>query len=177
MQQANAFTGHDQPCKLRTLVIGLGNPLLRDDGAGIYAVRRLRLALESMTWITLAELSVGGITLMEHMVGYQRVILIDTLWTPPEQAGQVIVFDAGDLSETLNTRSTHDVDLPTALRVGRSLGAQLPTDTAIRIIAITANKVLDFGEKPSPVVAAAIPAACDCVLQLLQANLVASDQA
>lgn len=152
---------------MRTLVIGLGNPILTDDGVGIYSARQLEPVLAAYADIDVIELSVGGITLMEHMVGYDRVILIDALWTPPEQIGEVIVFAAGDLTETLNTRSTHDVDLPTALRVGRTLGAPLPRDDAIQIVAITANQVLAFGDQPHPAVSAAIPEACQAVLALL----------
>lgn len=152
---------------METLVIGLGNPILMDDGAGIYTARAVADALPANSAIEVLELSVGGITLMEHMVGYQRVLLIDALWMPPEAAGKVLVFGAGDLTETLNTRSTHDSDLPTALRVGRSLGAPLPTDDQIQIVAITANQVLDFGDEPTPPVKQAIPEACRTVLELL----------
>jgi hydrogenase maturation protease len=152
---------------MKTLIIGLGNPILTDDGVGIYTAREIHAMLSTATDIEVIELSVGGITLMEHMIGYDRVILVDAMWTPPGEAGQVVVFDAGDLTETLNTRSTHDADLPTALRIGRELGAPLPTDENIQIVAITANNVLDFDERPTPVVEAAIPAACDAVFDLL----------
>lgn len=152
---------------MRTLVIGLGNPILKDDGAGILTAYLVEEALPPDTDIDVIELSVGGITLMEHMIGYERVIIIDALWTMPEEVGEVIVFDAGDMTETLNTRSTHDSDLPTALHVGRSLGAPLPEDKEIQIVAITANQVLDFGDAPTPAVEAAIPIACQTVLQLL----------
>ncbi len=152
---------------MKTLVIGLGNPILTDDAAGILTARRVAEALPADADVDVLELSVGGIALMEHMVGYERVILIDALWTPPDQAGQVLVFPAGDLSETLNARSTHDADLPTALRIGRALGAPLPDAAQIQIVAITANRVLDFCETPTPAVAGAIPTAAAAVLDLL----------
>lgn len=157
---------------MKTLVIGLGNPILTDDAAGILTARRVAEALPDAlpadTAIDVIELSVGGIALMEQMVGYERVILIDALWMPPDQVGRVRVFAAGDLSETLNARSTHDADLPTALRIGRELGALLPEPAHIQIVAITANRVLDFCETPTPAVAAAIPQAASAVLDLLR---------
>lgn len=153
---------------MKTLVIGLGNPILTDDAAGILTARRVAETLPAETGIDVIELSVGGIALMEHMVGYERVILIDALWTPPDQVGRVHVFAAGDLSETLNASSTHDADLPTALRIGRELGAPLPDPAHIQIVAITAHRVLDFCETPTPPVAAAIPQAAAAVLDLLQ---------
>ena len=162
------FFGDGKDIDMRTLVIGLGNPILMDDGVGILTAYAVQEALSTIdTSVDVIELSVGGITLMEHMIGYERVIIIDAYWVLPEQVGQVMIFDAGDFTETLNTRSTHDSDLPTALRVGRSLGARLPEDDAIQIVAVTANQVLDFGDQPTPPVKAAISEATRAVLHLL----------
>lgn len=152
---------------MKTLVIGLGNPVLTDDGVGIYAAQAVREALPPEANVDVIELAVGGLALMEAMSGYERVVLIDALWAPEHQAGQVIQFDAGHLPATLNTASTHDADLPTALRVGRRLGVPLPLDEDIQIVAVTAHEVLTFGERPTPVVAAAIPDAVNKVLGLL----------
>lgn len=153
---------------MRTLVIGLGNPILTDDGVGIYTARALRDMLPPEASVDVVELSVGGLRLMETMVDYDHVILIDALWAPADRRGEVLVFDARDMPETLNTRSTHDADLLTALRIGRALGAHLPEDADIQIVAITAYDVLDFCEQPSPPVLVAIPLACEAVLDLLR---------
>jgi hydrogenase maturation protease len=152
---------------MKTLVIGLGNPILTDDGVGIHTARLVQTALPIDMDVDVIEVSVGGLALMEAMVGYDRVILVDALWTQAEAVGQVIVFDAGDQPETLNTRSSHDVDLSTALRLGRKLGASLPSNDHIQIVAITANNVLNFGECPTPPVQNAMPEARDSVLKLL----------
>jgi hydrogenase maturation protease len=152
---------------MKTLVIGLGNPILTDDGVGIYAARMVRKALPTDTEVDVIEVSVGGLTLMEAMVGYERVILIDALWMPGEQVGEVMCFNAGDLPDTLNTASAHDVDLPTALQVGKRLGAPLPNREDIHIVAVQIQDVLTFGESPTPPVVAAIPEAATQVLALL----------
>lgn len=152
---------------MRTLVIGLGNPILTDDGVGIYAARAVRRALPPGAPVDVEEMAVGGLGLMEAMIGYDRVILIDAMWSPEDQVGQVAAFTAEDLPDTLNSASAHDADLPTALRVGRQLGASLPADEQIHIVAIRARQVLDFGERPTPPVLAAIPHAVAHVLSLL----------
>jgi hydrogenase maturation protease len=152
---------------MKTLVIGLGNTILTDDGVGIYVVREVARALPASSSIDLVELSVGGVALMEEMVGYERCILVDAMWAPEDEIGQVRVFDAGELPDTLNTASTHDADLPTALKLGRTLGAPLPADAHIQIVAVGAREVLSFGESPTPAVAAAIPEAADRVLEIL----------
>jgi len=166
-------TGCQKEKCMKTLVIGLGNPILTDDGIGIYTARALRKVLPPDAPVEVIELSVGGLTLMETMIGYEHVILIDALWSPADHTGEIAVFDASDVPETLNTRSTHDADLPTALRIGRALGAPLPLDMDIQIVAITAHDVLDFCEQPSARVRAAIPAACETVLELLRVPVLA----
>ena len=152
---------------MKTLVIGLGNPILTDDGVGIYAARMVREALPADAAVDVIEVSVGGLTLMEAMVGYERVILIDALWIPGGQVGEVMRFEAGDLPDTLNTASAHDVDLLTALQVGRRLGAPLPALENIQIVAVQIQDVLTFGESPTPPVAAAIPQAAAQAMALL----------
>ncbi len=152
---------------MKTLVIGLGNPILRDDGVGIHTAHAVRSALPPEACVDVIEASVGGLALMEAMIGYERVVIVDALWASQEETGRVFEFDVRSLPQTLNTASAHDVDLPTALRVGRRLGAALPSDENIWIVAVTAHDVLTFDEKPTPSVAAAIPEATQRVLRLL----------
>lgn len=152
---------------MKTLVIGLGNPILTDDGAGIYAARMVERALPPDADVEVVELAVGGLGLMEAMIGYDRVIVIDAIWSPDGATGEVLSFDAGCLPETMNSASAHDADLPTALRVGRALGADLPPDSAIQIVGVGAREVLTFGETPTPPVAAALPELARRVMDLL----------
>ncbi len=152
---------------MKSLVIGLGNPILTDDGVGIYAARMLACALPPGSDVDVVELAVGGLGLMEAMTGYDRVILIDAVYSPDGQPGRIVQFDAGHLPDTLNSASAHDADLPTALRVGRSLGAPLPADDGIQIVAVQAHDVLTFGQVPTPPVAAALPEVVMRVLGLL----------
>ncbi|MCZ7542103.1 MAG: hydrogenase maturation protease [Anaerolineae bacterium] len=151
----------------KTLVIGLGNPILTDDAAGIKVARALR-AGPLPAGVDVAELSVGGLALMEAMVGYERAVLIDAIKTRGGAPGQVYTLALDDLPGTLNTASAHDVNLATALATGRRLGAPLPEDADIHIIAIEAEDVLTFGEQCTPAVEAAIPVAARRVLALLQ---------
>lgn len=151
----------------KTLVIGLGNPILTDDAVGILVAREVERAISPDANVDVLELAVGGLALMEAMIGYERVILCDAIWAPADQTGEVMVFNAGSLPETLNSASPHDADLPTALHLGRTLGASLPPDEQIQIVAVRAHEVLTFGESPTPPVAAAIPKAVAHVLDLL----------
>ncbi|MBD3160728.1 MAG: hydrogenase maturation protease [Candidatus Eisenbacteria bacterium] len=61
-----------------TLVLGVGNPLRRDDGAGVRAVARL-LKLPLPEGVTVLDGGTGGVDLLDRMRPYARVILLDAL--------------------------------------------------------------------------------------------------
>jgi len=150
---------------MRTLVLGLGNPILRDDSVGLQVARRLASELAGVEGVDVAEDYHGGLRLMERMVGYDRAVIIDAI-----QSGACpgsLLRLAVDARPTQHSASTHDVDLPTALAVGRQAGAHLPASDQIAIIAVEAEDVLSFGEAMTPQVEAAIPLAARAVLQEL----------
>ena len=153
--------------QMKTLVIGLGNPFLKDDGIGIHVAAVVAKKLPQDAHVDVVELSVGGLTLMEAMIGYELVIILDAIWSAGGAVGEVVEFTAGDQRSTMNSVSAHDVDLATALQLGRQLGAALPGDESIQIIGVTAHEVLDFGDSPTPRVLAAVPQAARRVLELL----------
>jgi hydrogenase maturation protease len=62
--------------------------------------------------------------------------------------------------------SAHDTDLPTAIQVGRSMGAELPEQ--ILVVAIEAEINYDFSESLSQPVAKAVPQAANLVLEKLR---------
>ena len=148
---------------MKSLVLGLGNPILTDDGIGIHVVRALA-AQWSGVGVDFEEASVGGLRLLEVIAGYDRLILVDAIQTPEGRPGQIHRLAAGALVASLHAGSTHDFSFQGALAWGRRLGMALPSDEAITIIAVEAEDVLTFGEALTPAVAAALPGAVDAVL-------------
>jgi hydrogenase maturation protease len=149
---------------LKTLILGLGNPILTDDGIGIYVVREL-MARPLPNDIACTEASVGGLRLLEVIVGYERVILVDAIQTPDGRPGDIHRLRVGDLRASLHAGSTHDLSLTGALRLGRSMGMALPDDENILILAVEVVDVLTFGEECTPQVAEAIPRIARAVLK------------
>lgn len=150
---------------MRTIVLGLGNPLLTDDSVGLRVVDRLRPVLAGRPGLDLAEDYWGGLRLMERLVGYERAIIVDAQRSGAAP-GTIRVL-APDARPTRHANSAHDVDLCTALEFGRRAGAALPAADAIRIVAIAAAEVEALGEACTPAVAAAIPRAAELVQSLL----------
>ena len=154
---------------MKTLVLGLGNPILTDDGVGIYVVRAMATRCQRDD-VTFAEASVGGLRLLDVIAGYERVIIVDAIQTRDGQPGDIQRLHPNDLRASLHSGSTHDLSLPGALALGRGMGLVLPDDDDLIIIAIEAEDVLTFGEGCTSAVAAAIPRAAEAVLAELGAG-------
>jgi len=112
-------------------------------------------------------LALGGLSLMERLVGYDRAIIVDAVATgqPPGTVSRFRLDDLPDFS-TAHTSAAHDASLQTALRVGRTMGAHLPGE--VLIVGVEAQSVYDFSEILSPPVAEAVPVAARLVLELLE---------
>lgn len=152
---------------MKTLVVGLGNPILTDDGVGIYVARALA-ARGLPRGVEVAEASLGGLRLLDIMQGYERVVLVDAIQTVDGRPGQLYRLGPNDLWVSRHAGSSHDMALPTALALGRQMGMVLPADENLTIVAVEVAEVLDFGERCTPEVEAAIPRAVEEVLDLLE---------
>ncbi len=157
-----------------TIVIGLGNPILGDDGVGWQVAEGVRAALRRTGPadsrragpVEVDSLSVGGLALMERLIGYRRAILVDALVTGAVP-GQVFVFALEELPDHSggHMNSAHDTTLANALRVGRTMGAVLPEQ--VLVVGVEARSLFEFAEELTPQVAAAVPSAVQAVLDLL----------
>lgn len=148
---------------MKTLVLGMGNTILRDDGIGIYVAQAAAERFQRDD-VTFDEASVGGMRLLDVIGGYERIIMVDAIKTCDGKPGDVYRLHPDDLRVSLHAGSTHDLSLPGALALGRGLGLPLPDDEDFVIIAIEVEDVLTFGEECTPEVAAAIPRAVEAVL-------------
>ncbi len=152
---------------MKTLVVGLGNPILGDDGVGWKIAEQVQKQLRPDPCVEIECLSLGGISLMEHLIGYDRAILIDA-FSLDEPIGSILALKLSDLPNysAFHTTNTHDTSLQNALEFGRSLGAQLPED--VMVVGIATKQIYDFSEELSPPVAEAVPQAVRIVIDLLR---------
>jgi hydrogenase maturation protease len=153
---------------MKTLVLGLGNPILTDDGVGIHVVRAAASRCSPVNGVVFVEASAGGLRLLDLLAGYDRVILVDAIQTGNGQPGQIHRLGPGDLQTSLHSGSTHDLSLSGALDLGRRLGMELPRDKGLTILAVEVEDVLTFGETCSPAVTRAIPCAVEATLAELK---------
>lgn len=112
------------------LLIGVGNPMRRDDGAGPEAARRLRASLlkeHPRTEVEVAECAGDLTALLDLWAGHEHVLLFDAAAPPAVDLGSVIRLDPErDVIPALPARSTHALGLAQAVELGRALGSLPP---------------------------------------------------
>lgn len=142
------------PAPPRTVVVGLGNPLLADDGVGVFAARLLAGRLAG-TGVTVAESSWGGMRFLDLLAGFEKAIILDAIQWRHGPPGTVYRLPPGEAVPTVRAVSFHDISLGTALALGKQLGISLPTELVF--LAVEAGDVLTVAEGCSPEVACAVP--------------------
>ncbi|CAA7600260.1 Peptidase HybD-like domain protein [Acididesulfobacillus acetoxydans] len=146
--------------KTNLLILGLGNTLLCDDGIGIYLGRLVSALLAEEDDLPGAapdfvELSLAGLQLLDYISGYERLVIIDAIQTADGAAGQLYTFGEEVLAGTVRLTSVHDINLATALQLGRRLGMKIPSQ--VLIYAVEAKDVFTFQESCTQELSAAIP--------------------
>ncbi len=152
----------------KTLVLGLGNPILGDDGVGWKVAEIVQTRLGTLhASVEVDFASLGGLSLMERMLGYEHVILIDCIETGRVPPGTVRTFPLRALENPMagHTASAHDASLLTALQAAQAAGAQIPV--RVDVVAIEAKVTYEFSEQLSPEIAAAVAVAAQSALALL----------
>ncbi len=150
---------------MNILIIGLGNPLVTDDSVGLRVAAELKPRLAGRSDVEVSEDYWGGLRLMERMIGFDRVIVVDAIQTGA--APGTIHHLTPEGIATQRSTSAHDVNLSTALEFGRQAGVRLPDNQHIRLVGVEAEDILTFGQPCTPAVEAAIPQAVEAVMELL----------
>jgi len=149
-----------------TLIVGVGNDILSDDGIGIKLVWDLekRQTLDPANgagdkrWTQEIEFNtaaLGGLELVEMIQGYERVIFIDAIMTKDGVPGTVYELKPDNFKWALHIDNMHDMSFLQALEMGKKLKLDIPNQ--INIIAIEIVEDLLFSDDFSPAVAAKWP--------------------
>jgi hydrogenase maturation protease len=127
---------------MKTLILGLGNPILTDDAVGIRIAQELKQELSDLDVVGTSE---AGIALLDYMVGYDRLVIIDSIMTEKGKPGELYKLELEDLKPAMNLSSSHGVDIATAFKIGGILGYKMPEHVIIYAIGIRDNTT--FGER------------------------------
>ncbi len=149
---------------MKILVLGIGNPILGDDGVGFHVVEALQTDPPPGD-ITFECVDASGFALLDYVVGYDRVVIVDAIMTVDGKTGNVYRLGLDNFKPSKHTISPHDTDLPTALHLGATMKLKLPEK--IDIVAVEIPPVYEFSQSLSADVEKAVPEAAELVKEII----------
>jgi hydrogenase maturation protease len=150
----------------KILLLGLGNDILTDDAIGLNVVRRLRESLAGDDRIDVRETMEMGLALLDFIVGYRAVVIVDSIQTGQAPAGTIHELDAAGL-KNITGRTPHFLGVGETLALGRQLG--LPVPGCVKIIAIEVEDPFTLSTQMTPVLQNALPGVAERVAAALLA--------
>ncbi len=143
-----------------TLILGIGNPILTDDGVGIQIARRMK---DVSPDVAVAETYESGLALLDIIPGYERLIVVDSIKTDDGQPGDVYKLELQDLSPTMDFTSLHGISIATALELGRMTGMEMPS--RVSIYAVEIEDCVTFSEKCTRQVEKRVPKIIEQIIE------------
>lgn len=148
----------------RVLVLGIGNSLLTDDGAGVHAALRLRDRAGPRHDVKILDGGTLGFSLLAELAGTEGLIAIDAA-RDGGQPGEVCIREGEEFDRFVqrSSRSVHEVGLSDLLEMAR-LAGQLPPH---RVLIGVEPQTVDWGLELTAPVAAAMPRCIDVALSFI----------
>ncbi len=132
------------PMAVTGILVGLGNPIMSDDGIGLLVSRRVHRRLAGYD----LDLGCGaGLHVMDSILGYRRAVIIDSMVTGTVPAGSVVRIDPGAGVETRRAGHSHGVGFFEAIEIARACHAPLPKE--ILVYGIEVKDPFTIGENVS----------------------------
>lgn len=147
-----------------TLVIGIGNNLMTDDGAGVHVIERLQAA-GLPRHVELVDGGTLGFTLLESVECARRLIVVDAAQLGAEP-GTVQVFENDRMDAYLSScrrSSVHEVNLMDVMSAAKFRGT-MPKNYAM--VGIQPAEV-DWGAEPTEAVARGIDQATAIIVDMV----------
>jgi hydrogenase maturation protease len=121
-----------------------------DDGVGIYVLRQLREKIQPRADLEFKELSVGGLKLVEEILDYKTVFIIDAIESATN-LGKITEFSSEQFKNTCHESAPHATNFITALELYKKLKpARIPE--SIRIFTIAIQPDFTFRESLGPTI-------------------------
>jgi hydrogenase maturation protease len=146
-----------------TLVLGLGNSILKDDAVGLVIAEALRDRLQQDETVEVLTAECGGLRLLEVIRGYDRVILIDAMKSADGVPGTLSRHKPSDLKPTHRLTGSHEVSFAHALELGRLVGMGLPREVTVYAIEVDDPFLIEEGLTPG--IAQRVPEFVDRILR------------
>jgi hydrogenase maturation protease len=138
---------------LKPLILCLGNEIVSDDrfGAEIEALLQPIPSISEKADVIFA--AVAGFALLDFLAGRSNVLIVDTIRMGAEP-GTLHQFTADRFVPSKNLTTSHQINLPTALELGKKLGIDMPE--VVDILAVEALDLETLCEELTPPVKSAL---------------------
>ena len=147
----------------KTVVLGLGNVLHADDGAGAQAISRLRADARVPKDVSLIEGGTLGLELLPYICDCSRLILIDAA-DVGEVPGTVVRMSGEELNSLPGNNSVHQLGVSDLLVALRMLEQRQPTVVLLGVQPAST----DWSTELSPAVTAAMNSLVEAAVRELQ---------
>jgi hydrogenase maturation protease len=145
--------------KNKTLIVGIGNLLCRDEGVGVHVIHEMQ-STQLPGHIELLDIGTSTMDLISYLEGVKKLIVIDAMkagGTPGTiyKCGPEDLLPKGEGSVSL-----HDIGVVETLTMAKKMGMEMNT-----VIIGVEPKVLDWGMELSEEVKDRIPSIIEAVLK------------
>lgn len=147
----------------RITIMGLGNPLMRDEGVGVRVAEILGSTLSFPANVTVVDAGTMGMGILNLFADCDYMLVVDAVDGTGEPAGTVVRLTPEEMAPNQVMHSLHDVRLVDVLEAARL------TDTApvVDCIGVQIEELAEMRLELSPPVEAALPDAVAAVLTVL----------
>lgn len=128
--------------RAKTLILGIGNPILSDDAVGIRIAQSIK---KEKAGLEVIESTEAGMAILEHIDGYDKLVIIDSIKTGQGKPGELYRLALEDLNPATGFTSSHGLDIATAFKLGEKVGYNMPKSVSIFAVEVEDNTT--FSEK------------------------------
>jgi hydrogenase maturation protease len=141
---------------IRTVILGLGNPVCGDDAAGLRVAEIVEDLLRErpIKGATVATSHRAGLEIIELLAGAERAVIVDCLAALDPVPGRVRRLTLQDCAGSARLVGVHDLSVADAFALARATGVPMPSDVAI--YGIEAEHAERIEDRLSPSVAEAV---------------------
>ena len=154
---------------MKTLVLGIGNSILGDDGVGVRVAQELAGKIKNDN-IDVRDVGIDGLNLLDLILGYDKLIVIDAVLTEREKVGEVYRFKPENVYDPSRSAiSPHHFNLSTTIEIGKKLfPGRMPEE--VIAFAVGTEEATMVTEEMTGRVKDALPIVVNLVLEELNLN-------
>lgn len=147
------------------LVVGLGSPIMSDDAIGLIVADNIEKM--HIKGVKTTQEAIGGLDIIPVLWGHKYVVIVDAIKTEMYEPGTIMFFDPEDFDPTITNASAHDMNLATAMKIGRDTEPEQMPDK-VKFVAIEVEDIQTMHEGLTPKIEAIVDSATRAVLHIIE---------